>query len=81
MVRQRRFFVSVLLLTVVLVASLALAADFKYVGSKQADKYHYPTCQWAKKLRPANLVTFKSAKGAQEAGYLPCKVCRPPVKD
>jgi micrococcal nuclease len=58
-----------------------LAADFKYVGSKKSSKYHYPTCKWAQKIYPQNLITFKSAKDAQAAGYVPCKVCKPPLTD
>lgn len=46
-----------------------------------ADKYHYPDCKWALKIKSENLVTFKSAKEALAAGYVPCKVCRPPTKD
>ncbi|MGA2468281.1 MAG: Ada metal-binding domain-containing protein [Thermodesulfobacteriota bacterium] len=26
-------------------------------------------------------MTFKSAKEALKAGYVPCKVCKPPMKD
>ena len=60
---------------------LSLAAEYKYVGSAKSNKYHYPSCQWALKIKPENLVTFKSAKEALETGYIPCKVCRPPTKD
>jgi hypothetical protein len=71
----------IILLTIFFIVCLSLAADYKYVGSSKSDKYHYPSCQWARKINPANLVTFKSAKEAQEAGYIPCKVCKPPIKD
>ncbi len=37
--------------------------------------------KWAKKISPANFVTFKTANEAQEAWYVPCKACKPPVKD
>jgi hypothetical protein len=60
---------------------LSLAAEYKYVGSSKSNKYHYPTCEWAAKISPQNLVTFNSAKEALAAGYVPCKVCRPPTKD
>ena len=60
---------------------LSLAAEYKYVGSAKANKYHYPSCEWAAKISPNNLVTFNSAKEALDAGYIPCKVCRPPTKD
>jgi competence protein ComEC len=83
---MRREYNSVKLITIVLIIALVatsslLAADYKYVGSKSSNKYHYPWCQWAKKIKPYNLVTFRSAKEAQEAGYIPCKVCKPPLKD
>ena len=52
-----------------------------YVGSKNSNKYHYTWCKWAKKINPNNKVTFNSAKEAQASGYVPCKVCKPPVTD
>jgi len=70
-----------ILVVVFLLTSILVAADYKYVGSKKSDKYHYPSCKWAQKIKPANLVTFKSAQEAFKAGYVPCKVCRPPMKD
>jgi methylphosphotriester-DNA--protein-cysteine methyltransferase len=73
--------VSILLIVIFSIVLLSSAADFKYVGSSKSNKYHYPNCKWAQKINPANLVKFKSAKEAQEAGYIPCKVCRPPTKD
>ncbi len=79
MIKHQRL-VTLLLLLTFLLASLSLAADYKYVGSKKSDKYHYPTCEWAQKIKPENLVTFKSAEEAIKAWYVPCKVCRPPMK-
>jgi methylphosphotriester-DNA--protein-cysteine methyltransferase len=71
----------VILLIAFSIVCLSFAADYKYVGSSKSDKYHYPSCKWAKKINPANLVTFRSAKEALDAGYVPCKVCKPPTKD
>ena len=51
-----------------------------FVGSAKSNKYHYPSCQWARKISPANLVTFTGVKDAQSKGYIPCKVCKPPYK-
>jgi micrococcal nuclease len=48
-----------------------------YVGSKKSDKYHDPECKWAKKIKPSNLVCFKSRDEAVKAGYVPCGVCDP----
>ena len=73
--------VSVLLIFAFVATGILLAVDYKYVGSKKSDKYHYPSCRWAKKIKPYNLVTVQSAKEAQKAGYVPCKVCKPPLQD
>jgi len=51
----------------------------RFVGSSQSNKYHLPDCVWARKISPANLVTFKSPEEAQRRGYVPCKVCNPPA--
>jgi methylphosphotriester-DNA--protein-cysteine methyltransferase len=34
-----------------------------------------------KKISPQDLVTFKTAQEAFKAGFVPCKVCKPPTKD
>lgn len=46
-----------------------------YVGSKNSNKYHLPTCRWAKQIKPQNLVCFKSAEDAMAKGYQPDKNC------
>ncbi|MFH2012328.1 MAG: Ada metal-binding domain-containing protein [Pseudomonadota bacterium] len=73
--------VSLIILLVFSVICLAIAADYKYVSSAKSKKYHYLNCRWAQKIKPEELVTFKSAKEALSAGYEPCKVCKPPTKD
>ncbi len=78
---RRRILVSIVILVLLLAAFLSFAADYKYVGSSKAKKYHYPTCQGALKIKPENLVTFKTAKEAVEAEYVPCTVCKPPTED
>ncbi len=81
MFERKRLFLAIFFVIAFLVTSIALALDYKYVGSKNSNKYHYPTCRYAQKIKPENLVTFNSAKDAQAAGYVPCKVCKPPVTD
>lgn len=49
-----------------------------FVGSKNSDKYHYPSCGHAKKILSKNLVTFSSVADARSKGYVPCKSCKPP---
>lgn len=49
-----------------------------FVGSIKSDKYHYPSCRWAKKINPENEIWFTSSTDARNHGYVPCKVCNPP---
>lgn len=60
--------------------SIGITGDTKFVGSKNSNKYHYTWCKWALKIKPSNLVTFDSPEEAIAAGYIPCKVCKPPTK-
>jgi len=53
-------------------------AEGEFVGFKKSNKYHYPTCKWARTRYPSQLMKFKSAAEAQERGYIPCPVCKPP---
>lgn len=46
-----------------------------FVGSKNSNKYHIPTCRWAKQIKPQNLVCFKSAEDAVSKNYQPDKNC------
>ena len=80
MVRKRPFWAVLLILTFLSTASL-LASDYKYVGSKNSLIYHHPTCYFAKLTKPGHLETFNSAREARKAGYLPCRLCKPPWKD
>jgi competence protein ComEC len=56
----------------------AVSSDGPFVGSSKSDKYHYPTCSAAKKIKSSNLVTFTSSAKAKAAGYVPCGICHPP---
>jgi hypothetical protein len=56
-----------------------LASDQKvFVGSIKSNKYHYPNCTWAEKIKPENEIWFSSSADAKAHGYVPCKVCNPP---
>lgn len=48
-----------------------------YVGSVDSDKYHNPSCRFAKEILPENEIWFDSAEEAQNANYSPCGSCRP----
>jgi len=43
----------------------------QFVGSKHSNKYHIPTCPFAKKIKPENQIWFKSARDAKQRGYNP----------
>lgn len=51
--------------------------EMVYVGSRHSDKYHRPSCSAARRIKSSNLATFDSKDEAQQAGYVPCKICRP----
>jgi len=57
--------------------TFAISAEFW--ASKNSNKYHYPSCKWAQKIKPSNLIKFKSPEEAIKKGYQPCKVCKPPT--
>ncbi len=46
-----------------------------FVGSRNSNKYHLPTCRWAKQIKPENTVCFSSAEDAAAKGYQPDKNC------
>jgi hypothetical protein len=55
------------------------AISVEFWGSKNSNKYHYPNCVWALKINKSNLIIFNSPEEARNAGYIPCKVCKPPI--
>lgn len=69
----KRLFLTLFLL-IILLPNTVLA---EYWGSKKSDKFHYPSCQWAMKIKPENKIVFKTKEDALKAGYIPCKVCKP----
>jgi hypothetical protein len=45
------------------------------VGSKSGTKYHLPDCSGAKRIKPENLISFKSIAAAEAAGYSAAANC------
>lgn len=41
-----------------------------FVGSKNSNKYHLPSCQWAKRIKPENRVCFSTKEEAEKRGYV-----------
>ncbi len=62
-------------------SGITVPPGYRYVGSRNSDKYHYPSCRYAVAINAAERVWFVSAKDAQSGGYVPCGVCRPPRTD
>jgi methylphosphotriester-DNA--protein-cysteine methyltransferase len=77
----RRLAAKIALIALVVFTAAVIAHAATYVGSRHSNKYHYPNCRFALKIKPENRVTFTSAQEAVAAGYVPCKVCRPPARD
>lgn len=48
-----------------------------FVGNSNSKKFHRPTCRWAGKISDVNEETFASREDAVNAGYVPCKTCKP----
>jgi hypothetical protein len=46
-----------------------------YVGSKNSNKYHLPTCRYAQNIKSENLVCFISKEDAEKRGYQPDSNC------
>jgi len=46
-----------------------------FVASKNSDKYHLATCQWAEKIKAENKLCFSSSDEARKRGYQPAKCC------
>jgi O-6-methylguanine DNA methyltransferase len=49
----------------------------RFMGTTSTKVFCHPTCGHSLKARPENRVDFRSEDEAREAGYRPCKVCRP----
>jgi hypothetical protein len=46
--------------------------DCTFLASKNSNKYHTPTCQWAKRIKSENLVCYKSVQDAENNGKQKC---------
>lgn len=46
-----------------------------FVASKNSNKYHLQTCQFAQKIKSENRICFSSAEEAQSRGYQGAKCC------
>ena len=49
----------------------------RYVGNKTTKKYHSAECVWAQSMKHQDRSWFLRAEDAENAGYVPCKICKP----
>ena len=66
---------SLLLLLGILASSVALGSD--YIGNSNSHKFHYASCRYVNRMSETHKIFFESRDEAIDAGYVPCKVCRP----
>ena len=48
----------------------------KFVASKNGDKYHFPWCAGAKRIKEANKIWFATQEEAKANGYSPASNCK-----
>ena len=53
------------------------SGTYRYVGSKNSNIYHKPSCYWAQQINPSNEIWFTSESTARARGYRACNVCKP----
>jgi O-6-methylguanine DNA methyltransferase len=52
-------------------------SGIRYIGSDTTHVFCLPTCHAARRIGPAHQVPFRSLAQAANAGYRPCRRCRP----
>ncbi|HUT53360.1 MAG TPA: Ada metal-binding domain-containing protein [bacterium] len=53
------------------------AGEEKYCASRSSKVFHLRTCPQAARIKPENLVRFKTREEAMAKGRKPCKLCSP----
>jgi O-6-methylguanine DNA methyltransferase len=53
------------------------AQGIRYVGSDTSQIFCTPTCHRARRITGEHRVSFRAETEARDAGYRPCRVCRP----
>ena len=48
-----------------------------YIGNSKSKVFHRPNCRHARRIKPEYRVIFSTREEAINAGYRPCKVCKP----
>lgn len=50
---------------------------YRYVASRESDKYHRTSCHYVDNILPENIVYYYTKESAKRAGKSPCSVCAP----
>ena len=50
---------------------------YKYAASKDSEVFHYISCSYVSKIKPENLILFKTREEAIDSDRRPCKRCKP----
>jgi hypothetical protein len=51
--------------------------EYKYAASKKSKVFQYINCSYEAKIKPENLILFKTREEAIASGRRPCKKCKP----
>ena len=76
-VNKKKLLIALIVLGLLL-SCFTLVAGAYYVGSSESDVYHYPSCFYVDRIKPDHLIYFDTVREACDAGYRPCKRCKPP---
>lgn len=72
---MKKFLAAILAIIITTAFATVLAAS--YIGNSNTGKFHYADCSSVGKMNPAHKVSFESRTDAVNAGYVPCKRCKP----
>ncbi|MBE3128386.1 MAG: hypothetical protein IMZ60_01775, partial [Actinobacteria bacterium] len=51
--------------------------EYKYAASKNSDVFHYINCFYVARIKPENLILFRTREESIASGRRPCKKCNP----
>jgi methylphosphotriester-DNA--protein-cysteine methyltransferase len=74
--KNTKIIIGMLVIVLTLAVSQASFAN-TYVANASTGKFHYEDCRWVDKMSDSNKIYFNSRDEAIDAGYVPCKVCKP----
>jgi superfamily II DNA or RNA helicase len=64
----------------ILTGEVETSEEMNFVGSKDSNKYHHPSCGWAERIPFEDRIWFSTSEDAKNRGYFPCRVCKPKKK-